>query len=409
MPGTLSVWLGDRRAGELTNLPGDYNVFSFDEDFAADPQRPVLSQSFIAPSGELRRVIPRTHTLAPPFFANLLPDEDTLLRRLLAAQHRVNRARDFPLLRVLGADLPGAVVIRDSDGGEEAPERSASAERSAAGDRPLRFSLAGVQLKFSAGMLAERLTIPLDGVGGAWIVKLPTNAFPRLPENEFAMMSFASAIGLDVPELRLVPIRDVAGLPHDLPALRSDEPPVLYAIARFDRTPAGSRQHVEDFNQIANQWPADKYDNFATHWIGHVVQTLCEPRDVDEFIRRVVFGIGIGNNDMHLKNWAVTYPDGRAARLAPLYDYVCTTLYYPNGALALTVGGEREFSAVGRAAIGALAARAELSVRRALIVADQTVAAMRDAWPRVRETIPDAPLIEAVERQFTIVPLMNGR
>jgi serine/threonine-protein kinase HipA len=408
MPGRLGVWLGERRIGELTNIPGDYNVFSADDDYADDPERPVLSQSFIGKNGNVRRTIPRTHTVSPPFFANLLPEENTLLRGMLAAQHRINRLREFPFLRVLGADLPGAVVLRELDAFDE-PAENGVMPATDAGDRPLRFSLAGVQLKFSASMLAERLTIPLEGIGGSWIVKLPANAFPRLPENEFAMMSFASAIGLDVPELRLIPMASVGGLPHDLPALRADEPPLLYAIARFDRTHDGSRFHVEDFNQIANQKPADKYESYATHWVANVVQTLCEPNDVDELVRRIVFGIGIGNNDMHLKNWAMTYPDGRNAKLAPMYDHVCTTLYHPNGMLALTVGGEREFARIDRAAIGRLAARGELSMTRALIVAGETVEKMRDAWPRVRETVPDAGLVAAVERQFATVPLMNGR
>ena len=38
----------------------------------------------------------------------------------------------------------------------------------------LRFSLAGVQLKFSAiNEASGGLTIPAKGVGGSWIVKLP--------------------------------------------------------------------------------------------------------------------------------------------------------------------------------------------------------------------------------------------
>ncbi len=409
MSGSLSVWLGDRRVGELTNVPGGYNLFSFDDDYAADPQRPVLSQSFIGQSGILRRTIPRTHTIAPAFFANLLPEEDSVLRALLAGQHRIKRTRDFPLLRVLGDDLPGAIIIRELRALDEAAADETPVPAASVADRPLRFSLAGVQLKFSASIVARRLTIPLDGIGGSWIVKFPTNAFPRLPENEFAMMSFASAIGLDVPEIKLVPIGDVDGLPKDLPALRSDEPPLLYAIARFDRGRAGVRTHVEDLNQIANQQPADKYENFATHWIANVVQTLCQPRDVDELVRRIVFGIGIGNNDMHLKNWAIAYPDGRNAVLAPLYDHVCTRLYFPNGALALTVGGERDFERVGRIAISEFASRAEISVRRAQNVADETVARMRERWPTIRDRIPDRSLIAAVERQFASVPLMNGR
>src|SRR5271170_3443620 len=115
MPQSLSVSLQSRRIGTLTNLSGDYNIFSFDEEYLEDDQRPVLSQAYIGTGGNVIRRIPRTHRVAPAFFANLLPEEGSLLRSIVARQHRVNRTRDFPYLRVLGRDLPGAVVIDELD------------------------------------------------------------------------------------------------------------------------------------------------------------------------------------------------------------------------------------------------------------------------------------------------------
>ena len=32
------------------------------------------------------------------------------------------------------------------------------------------------------------LTIPADGMGGSWIVKLPSARFPAVPENEHVML-----------------------------------------------------------------------------------------------------------------------------------------------------------------------------------------------------------------------------
>ncbi|MBV8751020.1 MAG: HipA domain-containing protein [Candidatus Eremiobacteraeota bacterium] len=406
MPGMLGVWLASRRVGTLTNLPGDDNLFVFDDAYLDDDAPPVLSQSFIAAGGRPVRRIPRTHRVAPPFFANLLPEEDALLRAIIARQYALNRTRDFPFLRTLGADLPGAIVLHDESAGSEpvAPDQSALDE----GERPLRFSLAGVQAKFSASVVAGRLTIPVTGLGGTWIAKLPTNAWPRLPENEHAVMSLAAAIGLDVPALGLFDLDAMDGLPRELPALRADEPRRAYAIARFDRADGG-RVHAEDFNQIADQPPAEKYDHKTSSWIANVVATLCPNDDVDEFVRRLVFGVCVGNSDMHLKNWSLIYPNGRDARLAPLYDFVCTRRYFPNGELALTIGGERAFERIDRAALRAFAERAEISVKRALVVAGETVAAVRDTWPRIAERIDDAELVAAVERNFAQVPLMSGR
>jgi serine/threonine-protein kinase HipA len=409
MTNTLSAWVGERRVGSFSNVAGDLNVFHFDEEYLDDPAPPVLSQSFITVGGDTVRIVPRTRRVAPPFFANLLPEPDTTLRGIIARRYGINRTRDFPFLEVLGHDLPGAVVLRDSGGarftGADAPPSGGSMPL----ERPLRFSLAGVQLKFSASIVGQRLTIPVDGIGGSWIAKLPTNAFPRLPQNEYAVMSLAKAVGLIVPRIEMFDLDAMEGLPRDLPALRADEPRRVYAIERFDRVPGGGRVHVEDFNQVANQAPADKYDNKATQWIANVIDVLCPDDDVEEFVRRLVFGICTGNNDMHLKNWALIYPDGRNARIAPMYDFVCTRMYYPNGSLALTIGGERDFERIDRDALRAFAKRAQLAPKRTLAVAAETVGALRETWPSFKETISDRELVAAVERQFAAVPLMAGR
>jgi serine/threonine-protein kinase HipA len=407
MTESLGVSLQSRRVGTMTHLSGDYTLFSFDEEYLGDTARPVLSQSFIGTSGNIVRRVPRTHRVAPPFFANLLPEEGSLLRSLVARQLGINASRDFPYLRALGRDLPGAVVIDDvvTERSEEPPLE----ETLLPTERPVRFSLAGVQAKFSASHARGRFTIPVAGTGGSWIAKLPASAFPRLPENEQTIMSFARSIGLAVPRTELVDLDSIEGLPVNLPALRADEPRKAYVIARFDREPDGTRVHVEDFNQIANQKPDEKYDNKSSSWIARVVATICPPSDVDDFVKRLVFGICMGNNDMHLKNWAVSYPDGRNARIAPLYDYVCTREYYPNGDLALTVGGERAFERIGRDAMQRFATAAQISAKQTAVIAGEVVTAIRDTWPHFKAGIENAALTEAIERQFAVVPLMNGR
>jgi serine/threonine-protein kinase HipA len=78
----------------------------------------------------------------------------------------VKSGRELPLLRVGGEDLPGAVMVRaEADGPpvEEAEEEIMSLDES----QPLRFSLAGVQMKFSTVGSPERgLTIPAGGATG---------------------------------------------------------------------------------------------------------------------------------------------------------------------------------------------------------------------------------------------------
>ena len=71
-------------------------------------------------------------------------------------------------------------------------------------------------MKFSAVMEASGgLTIPTDGMGGSWIVKLPSARFPKLPENEHVMLELARAVGIAVPHNRLIDIKAIQGLPEE--------------------------------------------------------------------------------------------------------------------------------------------------------------------------------------------------
>jgi serine/threonine-protein kinase HipA len=168
--------------GTLTRVPGDKNIFAFSEAYVDNPARPTLSLSFKDAFGQLISDIAPTQTRVPPFFANMLPEGT--MRDYLAARADVNPRREFFLLWVLGTDLPGAMTVRPADGEAWPPDngRDSDEEKSEAARRhALRFSLAGVQLKFSAVKGASGgLTIPAEGIDGSWIIKLPSlTACPR--------------------------------------------------------------------------------------------------------------------------------------------------------------------------------------------------------------------------------------
>jgi serine/threonine-protein kinase HipA len=178
----------------------------------------------------------------------------------------------------------------------------------------LRFSLAGVQLKFSALKNEGKhggLTIPADGVGGAWIVKLPSKQFVGVPENEFSMMTLARRIGIDVPDVRLVELDAIEGLPEGVERLQGK----AYAVRRFDRTEDGPK-HIEDFAQVFGRYPDDKYAKASYRNIARVIGIETDEKSIAEFIRRLVFCTLIGNDDMHLKNWSLIYPDPGASSSA---------------------------------------------------------------------------------------------
>src|SRR5580692_4999340 len=185
----LAVQLHGRQIGIINRLAGDRHLFSFEQEYVDDPNRPTMSLSFKGQLGGLVTAIRPVGRRVPPFFSNLLPEGH--LRTYLAEQAGVKPEREFFLLAVLGADLSGAVTVTPLTAEGHPVELQKDDEQGRNNRRDagvLRFSLAGVQLKFSAIMeTSGGLTIPAHGVGGSWIVKLPSTQFPSVPENEYVM------------------------------------------------------------------------------------------------------------------------------------------------------------------------------------------------------------------------------
>ncbi len=90
-----------------------------------------------------------------------------------------------------------------------------------------------------------------------------------------------------------------------------------------------------------------------------------------------------------------------------MYDFVCTRYYYPNADLALTIGGTRSFEAIDLDVISRFAGSAEISAKRARVLAREVVESIHDAWPAIKSTMTDSLMVTAVERHFSTVPLMQ--
>jgi serine/threonine-protein kinase HipA len=246
----------------------------------------------------------------------------------------------------------------------------------------LRFSLAGVQLKFSAVMEASGgLTIPAGGMGGSWIVKLPSNRFASVPENEYTMLALARAVGIEVPHTELIDIRDIRGLPADAGAMEGK----ALAVQRFDRGAKGEAVHMEDFAQVFGLYPDDKYHHRSYANIAAVLWAETGEAGTYEFFRRLVFSVLIGNGDMHLKNWSLLYPDRRTPVLSPAYDFVGTFPYIPNDSLALSFGGSRSLSEIGTDQVRRFADTARLPASPLWTIVTDIIDRTVAAWERLPE------------------------
>ena len=399
----LAVLLHGTQIGIVNRLAGDRQLFAFEQDYVDDPQRPTLSLSFKSADGGLVTSVRPGMRRVPPFFSNLLPEGH--LRTYLAGLAGVNPEREFFLLAALGADLPGAVVVTPLEGGEQqaaAPGHPGSEDQ---GQDPagavLRFSLAGVQLKFSAVAEASGgLTIPAGGMGGSWIVKLPSGRYPAVPENEFVMLELARRVGISVPVNRLVDIASIRGLPEEARAPGGQ----ALAVQRFDRAPGGDRLHMEDFAQVFGLYPGDKYRHRSYANIASVLWAEIGEDATNEFVRRLVFSVLIGNADMHLKNWSLLYPDRRTPALSPAYDFVATLPYIPGDSLALAFGGSSSLAEITRDQMRRFADTARIPASPLWPIAVETAERTAAEWSNLESKgLLPADMRKSIEKQILTV------
>ena len=402
---SLDVLLNMLKVGVIVRTPGDFHVFSFDEAYRATGGFPVLSLSFRAATGGLRKDPKPVSGALPAFFANLLPEDK--LREAMEKHHAgaVRPGNDFDLLAALGEDLPGAVRVLPSDGKMAASQDSTKEEPKA------RFSLAGVQMKLSVMKNTGKgggLTVPLDDGQGQYIAKFPSTAFPGVSENEFANLALASAIGMDVPERELVEKSDFESIPEDFDTLSDGK---VLLIRRFDRGSPGERIHIEDFAQVFGLYPSRKYDGAAYHDIAAALNTAISPAAALEFVRRLALAAMTGNGDMHLKNWSLIYRgDGGTPALAPIYDVLSTVPYIPADNMALSLGGERSFKALSAPRWKSFANRARLPEPAVLKAVVEVVERVNEHWWHLpeRAVIPRLVLERIDVHMKAVTPILNS-
>jgi serine/threonine-protein kinase HipA len=391
--------------GSLSETPDGGVEFRFLDTYFELVPRPVLGQKF---EDDLERVHrSRKGQGLPDFFANLIPEGR--LRDLIVETAGLESGNDLALLTFVGRDLPGAVSVRILDDEKvdsplQGPPASTTEDESAAVSEGLRFSLAGVQLKFSMLREADKLTLPAKDSSGEWIVKFDSHTFPHLPENEFSMLEWARAAGFEVPECHLHPVEEVIGFPRRYAPAGTR----VLAIRRYDRLPQ-KRVHQEDFAQAVGLPPTKKYDQITHAGMAHLVRRFVDENAVDELVRRLVFTIASGNNDAHLKNWSLVYPDTIRAQWSPLYDQVATVAWESfDRTLALKLAGIKEFNGIDQSTFERFAAGAQIDRPRVLGLVDETLEQLRAAW---RESGSDLPLPAAHEaalrEHWRRVPLLR--
>jgi len=247
----LKLTLHDSLVGYLTSNQNSQITFTFADEFRNNGNRPTLSlitHPAFPHSSPLMSTPWKRKQRLPPTFSNLLPEGS--LRDMISLGLKVHVDDEFQLLSHLGSDLPGALVAQALEP-EQVPNSILSANSKAiavsnkGATRENKFSLAGVQMKFSMQEKDGRYNLSKGDALGDWLIKTPSTQHKDVPANEYTAMTLASLVGVDIPDIKLVELDKL----DNLPSISLPDERFAYAIKRFDRN-AGDRIHMEDFAQV---------------------------------------------------------------------------------------------------------------------------------------------------------------
>jgi len=390
----LQLSLHGGLVGYLAGFQNGRNVLSFAESFRANSARRTLSlithPKF--PNAERAMAEPwvknqRLH----PTLSNLLPEG--ALRDLIAQRLGVHTDNEFQIFAYLGRDLPGALVATPLEP-ENVPEHVLSSYGKArpvhldqeAGGR--KFSLAGVQMKFSMKEGEGRYNLGVEDELGDWIVKTPSTIHPYVSLNEFTAMSLAALVGVEIPEMRLVELDRLDGLPQ----INLPEEKYAFAIKRFDRE-GQQRIQMEDFAQVLVKYPQQKYGGANYAQIGRVLYQYSGDglADAQQYARRLLVNILLANGDAHLKNWSLLYQDQVTPRLSPAYDIVTTRVYIEGEQqFALNLGKTKAWYEVTLEHFEHWARKADIPWRAIKPHLEDVIERARMKWPEALNELPMA-------------------
>jgi len=324
------------------------------------------------------------HGVVRPFLDGLLPEGEA--RQAVAREFGVDRDDTYGLIRELGRDCAGALVIQHLDDPPPLPSTTFTAERLnddeiaalvanlrsaplGAGGR-VRISLAGVQEKLLLTRMPDGAWgRPVNGTPSTHILKPEIPRFPNTVENEVFCMRVAKHLGLAVANVETTTIGGRK----------------IIVVARYDRVvhSDGSvdRIHQEDFCQAFGVSPDKKYEEDggpSLDRIAGILQTAAGPDSVETLLRAVTLNVLIGNGDAHAKNFSLLHHPSGALRLTPLYDLL-STLFYGDEQLAMYIDNVRRTNLVTADRIVNEARRWGMSKRRASEVITEILERVVDA------------------------------
>lgn len=396
----LHLTLHGVSVGYLAGYQNGRNILIFDRAYQLDPNRPTLTLTGLSEHKASTRLYtqPWSRQLRlHPVLSNLLPEGS--LREWMAQELKIHPDNEFPLFTELANDLPGALRVTPVDPAEIPDgvlDHRTSIEPIPVKRTPgkLHFSLAGVQMKFSMFNADGRFRLTQADQQGTWIIKTPSTRHAHVPQNEFTVMKLAGLAGVDIPEVELIAMNKLEGLP-DINLPDEDE---AFAIKRFDRDEEvdgdEGRIHTEDFAQVLFKYSHDKYGATNFENIGKILNEYTGHglQNTQQMARRLLVNILLGNGDAHLKNWSLIYRDKIVPELAPAYDIVFTRAYIEDEQeISLNMAGTKNYYEFSLGHFEAWAKKVGLPWQAIKVHLDDVMERARGRWP---EFLREAPMIE---------------
>ncbi len=402
MADELAVWLYGERVAVI-DLERDRPRLAYTEEALRRYPlgTPLLSLSLSVSS---RRY---TQGIVRPFLDGLLPEGES--RKSIAREVHVPERDTYGLIRALGRDCAGAVVIQPADDPAPPASTTTTAEplspdeiealvrdlKSAplgVGGR-VRISLAGVQEKLVLTRMPDgSWGRPVDGTPSTHILKPEVAAFPGTVENEAFCMRVAKHLGLDVASVETTKIGGRK----------------LIVVERYDRAVDADgtvrRIHQEDFCQATGVAPETKYEEDggpSLLRIAGILRDVAASDSLERLLEAVTVNALIGNGDAHAKNFSLLHTEDGALTLTPLYDLMCT-LHYGDDRLAMYIDNIHRSNRLTVARIVNEAVRWGMSRDRATELVVDLLEKAPSALGLARKETPGVPakLVATVEAQL---------
>ncbi len=324
----LRVFINGQLVGFFLKDPGGTVAFGYDESWLARDNAIPVSLSLPL------REDPFKGPVVAAFFENLLPDSESLRRRV-SEKVGAEGMDAYSLLSRIGRDCVGALQFLPED---EELQASTEIQGRVASDseiegmllnlaqaplglepeRDFRISIAGAQEKTALLRYKDQWWKPSGATPTTHILKKQMGTLPNgldlsnSIENEFYCLRLLAAIGLPVNHAEISTFGKTKAL----------------VIERFDRrwTRDGRllRLPQEDCCQALSVPPSRKYQNDGGPGIADILRLLkasdTPAEDQKRFLKAQVVFFLIGATDGHAKNFSIFLgPLGRF-RLTPLYD-----------------------------------------------------------------------------------------